>query len=110
MRRKSFIGLFLAMAIFGLFILAAWVGLLTPSAPAGWAQIHAGMSRDDVLRVAGNPSVSAWPEKVVETWQRDGAFCRRRLLVTYSGQKVAAICDGTWLRGYGWLHPRSESQ
>ena len=110
MRRKIFISLLSVAVVFVLFALAAWFGFFTPTAPAGWSQIHVGMSREDVLRVAGTPSVSGWPEKVVETWQRDGAVCRHRLVVGYSGQQVSTVCDGTWLRGFGWLHPRIESQ
>jgi len=91
----------------------AWFGALTPSAPSGWAQVHAGMERDAVLSLAGQPQQSGWPEKIVETWDRSGLICRHRLLVAYRGQQrgdghVESICEGTWLRGYGWLHPRTE--
>lgn len=91
----------------------AWFGALTPSAPFGWAQVHPGMERDMVLSLAGQPQQSGWPEKIVETWERNGLFCRHRLLVAYRGQhqadgKVDSVCEGTWLRGYGWLHPRRE--
>jgi hypothetical protein len=110
MRRKISIAVLLLAFIFIAFVFAAWLGIFTPSAPAGWAQVHTGISRDDVLRLAGAPSVSGWPEKVVETWQRDGAICRHRLVIGYDGQQVASVCDGTWLRGYGWLHPRIETR
>jgi len=59
----------------------AWFGALTPSAPSGWAQVHAGMERDAVLSLAGQPQQSGWPEKIVETWDRSGLICRHRLLV-----------------------------
>jgi hypothetical protein len=110
MRRKISIAILLVGSIFIAFFFAAWLGIFTPSAPAGWAQVHIGISRDDVLRLAGAPSVSGWPEKVVETWQRDGAICHHRLVVGYDGQQVASVCDGTWLRGYGWLHSRIETR
>ncbi len=110
MRRKIFIAACAVVVIFASFIVAVWFGAFTPAAPAGWSQIHAGMSRSDVLRVAGTPKVSGWPEKIVETWQRDGTICHHRLVVSYSGQQVSTVCDGTWLRGFGWLHPRIESQ
>jgi hypothetical protein len=110
MRRKISIAVLLLAFIFIAFVFAAWFGTFTPSAPAGWAQIHTGLSRDDVLRLAGTPSVSGWPEKIVETWQRDGAICRHRLVIGYDGQHVDSVCDGTWLRGYGWLHPRVETK
>jgi len=91
----------------------AWFGALTPSAPSGWVQVHPGMDRDAVLSLAGQPQQSGWPEKIVETWERSGLICRHRLLVAYRGQHqgdghVESICEGTWLRGYGWLHPRRE--
>src|SRR5690348_768739 len=87
----------------------AWFGALTPSAPSGWAQVHLGMGRETVLSLAGAPQQSGWPEKIVETWQRNGPICRHRLLVAYrSDGAVESVCEGTWLRGYGWLHPRTE--
>jgi hypothetical protein len=91
----------------------AWLGALTPSAPSGWAQVHQGMGRDTVLVLAGQPQQSGWPEKIVETWERNGLICRHRLLVAYRGQYrgdgyIESVCEGTWLRGYGWLHPRKE--
>ena len=86
------------MVIFGSVTLAVWFGVFTPAAPAGWSKIHAGMSRDDVLRLAGKPSVSDWPEKIIEMWQYDGAICHHRLVVSYNGQQVSTVCDGTWLR------------
>jgi hypothetical protein len=99
MRRKISIAVLLLALMFVAFVFAAWLGVFTPSAPAGWAQVHAGTSRDEVLRLAGAPSVSAWPEKVVETWQRNGAICRHRLVIGYDGQQVIDVCDGTWLPG-----------
>ena len=110
MRRKISITVFAVAIISTSFAAAMWLGFFTPAAPAGWLQIHAGLSRDEVLRLAGTPTMSGWPEKVVETWQRDGLVCRHRLVISYSGERVTSVADGTWLRGYGWLHPRIESQ
>ena len=94
-------------------VVLAWFGAFTPSAPSGWGQIHLGMGRDAVLALAGTPKNSGWPEKVVEIWERNGVVCRHRLLVAYQAQqrgdgKVESVYEGTWLRGYGWLHPRKE--
>ena len=91
----------------------AWFGEFTPSAPSGWAQVHLGMERDAVLSLAGQPQQSGWPEKIAEAWDRSGLICRHRLIVTYRGRHqgdgyVESVCEGTWLRGYGWLHPRKE--
>jgi hypothetical protein len=91
----------------------AWFGAFTPSAPSGWAQVHLGMERDAVLSLAGQPQQSGWPEKIAEAWDRSGLICRHRLIVTYRGRHqgdgyVESVCEGTWLRGYGWLHPRKE--
>ena len=95
------------------FAATVWLGMLTPSAPAGWSQVHVGMGRDAVLSLAGEPQHSGWPEKVVESWDRSGLICRHRLLVGYRAEQrgdgsVQSVCEGTWLRGYGWLHPRQE--
>jgi hypothetical protein len=110
MRSRISKAVFVLALIFAGFVIAIRFDVFTPAAPAGWAQVHIGMSRDDVLRLAGAPSVSGWPEKVVETWQRNGAICHHRLFVGYDGQQATRVCDGTWLRGYGWLHPRIESK
>ena len=93
----------------------AWSGLLTPAAPSGWARVRAGMDREAVLSLAGAPQHSGWPEKVIETWERKGGICHHRLVVCYRGQGlqdgyVRDVWEGTWLRGYGWLHPRKESR
>ena len=110
MRRKISTTAVLVVVIFCAFVFAAWLGVFTPAAPAGWSDVHAGMNRDDVLRLVGTPTFSGWPEKIVETWQRDGAICRHRLSVDYDGERVTGVCEGTWLRGHGWLHPRIESR
>jgi hypothetical protein len=94
---------------------AAWCGVLVPRAPSGWAQVHAGMDRKEVLALTGAPQLSGWPDKVIETWERKGLLCHRRLVVCYRGQGfedgyVRDVLAGTWLRGYGWLHPRKESR
>ena len=91
----------------------AWFGALTPSAPSEWARVHIGMERDAVLSLAGQPQQSGWPEKIVETWDRGGLVCHHRLFVAYRGEHrgdghVEIVYEGTWLRGYGWLHPRTE--
>lgn len=109
-RRKIYMAALSVVTAFGVLGMAAWMGIFTPTAPADWAQVHIGISRNNVLRLAGAPSASGWPEKPVETWQRDGVICRHRLVVGYDGQQVIQVCDGTWLRGYGWLHPRIETK
>ena len=101
------------LAVPAAFVVMAWSGVLTPSAPSGWRQVHPGMGRDAVLALAGLPQQSGWPEKIVETWDRNGLICRHRLLVAYRAEQrgdgyVDSVCEGTWLRGYGWLHPRKE--
>ncbi len=103
---------FVIAVAFGLML---WSGMLTPSAPSGWAQVHAGMDRDAVIFLAGSPEQSGSPEKIVETWERRGTICHRRLYVCYRGEGfqdgyVRDVSEGTWLRGFGWLHPRRESR
>jgi hypothetical protein len=109
-RRRIFIaGVSVVIISCGL-VLAVWLDAFTPKAPAGWSKVHAGMTRDEVLRLAGTPTFSGWPEKIAETWQRDGFPAHRRLFIVYQGEQVISVCDGTWLRGYGWMHPRTESR
>lgn len=101
------------LGLLSTFAALLWSGVLTPSVPAGWSQVHAGMERDVVLSLVGKPQQSGWPEKVVETWERSGFVCRHRLLVSYrveqgSNGHVDSVCEGTWLRGFGWVNPRKE--
>ena len=109
MRRKISIAVVLLVVI-AVFIVLAAFDVFTPTAPAAWAQVHAGMSRTEVLALVGTPRQSAWPEKIAETWERSGLVSHRRLFVVYEGQQVQEVWDGTWLRGYGWFHPRRESR
>jgi len=87
-----------------------WFGTFTPAAPGEWAKIHPGMTRSEVLKFAGTPRESGWPENVTETWQRDGLICHRRLFIWYRDERVLDLSEGTWLRGCGWLRRRIESQ
>jgi len=112
-RQKIAIFSAVVLAAFFMFAAMVWFGVLTPPVPAGWAQVHIGMGRDAVLSLAGQPQQSGWPEKVVETWERNGLICRHRLLVSYRAEQrgngyVDSAYEGTWLRGYGWVHPRKE--
>jgi hypothetical protein len=102
----TFIGLPVCVA---LFVLLALAGVFTPSAPVGWAQVRPGMTRTQVLSLAG-PTLSAWPEKPFEAWSRPGVISERRLHVFYEGERVTLVREGTWFRVYGWLRPRVESQ
>jgi len=108
MRRKIII----TVAVLVLFALAFAVCLFSGafSLPAAWSRVHAGMSRTEVLALVGTPQQSGWPEKIAETWQINGLVAHRRLFVVYDGERVQHVCDGTWIRGYGWWRPRKESQ
>jgi len=104
-----------ALVIVVAFGVMGWSGMLTLSAPSGWAQVHAGMDRDAVISLAGSPQQSGWPENIAETWERRGPICHHRLYVCYRGERfqdgyVRDVSEGTWLRGFGWLHPRRESR
>ncbi len=115
MRRRIVIVAAIALVIAASFGTMAWSGVLTPTAPPGWAQVHAGLNRSAVLSLAGSPQQSGWPENVTETWERRGAICNHRLFVCYRGRHledgyVQDVWEGTWLRGYGWLHPRKDSK
>jgi hypothetical protein len=81
-----------------------------PTAPAAWAQVHVGMNRAQVLTLVGPSPESGWPENITETWHRKRVLSQRRLFVLYEGDRVKEVCDGTWLRGYGWCQPRIETK
>lgn len=108
MRRKVTILVTAFVAMAGLVALVCFTS--PPAAPLGWAQVHPGMSRAQVLTLAGPPPRSGWPENTTETWQRKRFFSERRLFVVYQGEVVESVCDGTWLPGYGWHQPRIETQ
>jgi hypothetical protein len=101
----AFVGVLVCVA---LFLVLAVADVFTPSAPAGWAEVRPGMTRTQVLALAG-ATLSAWPEKPFEAWTRQGVVAERRLHVFYEGERVRLVRDGTWFRVYGWFHPRVES-
>jgi hypothetical protein len=109
MRRKIIIAFGVALVIVAAFIFCVFFGVLAPIAPPIWGQIHAGMTRSKVLALVGTPSQSGWPEKIAETWERSGLVSHRRLFVIYDGERIQHLWDGTWVRGFGWSHPREES-
>jgi hypothetical protein len=84
-------------------------GVFAPTPPSGWHQVHAGMTRSQVLALVGTPQQSGWPENIAETWERRGLVCHRRLFIIYDGERVQHLYDGIWVRGFGWSHPRRES-
>ncbi|MEO6034341.1 MAG: hypothetical protein ABIQ35_03715 [Verrucomicrobiota bacterium] len=97
----------LLAVVFGVCLFA---GVFSPTAPKAWNQVHAGMSRSQVLSIIGSPQQTGWPEKIVETWQLSGLVSYRRLFIIYDGERVQEIWDGTWIRGYGWSRPRRDSR
>jgi hypothetical protein len=77
--------------------------------PTPWAQIHPGMTRSNVLAIAGTPQQSGWPENVAETWRKGSKIMQYRLVVVYENGIVRDVCEGTWVPYYGWLRPRIET-
>jgi hypothetical protein len=116
MRRKIFVAIVLGGCVLVTsFVFGVRLGIFTPIAPAGWSQIHTGMSREQVLQLIGTPQQSGWPEDIAETWEIRGAICSRRLFINYKSEErgvgqVEELCEGTWLTGLGWMHPRIERQ
>jgi len=110
MSNKVIIALGVVVLVIAVFVFCTFFGVFTPNQPAGWSQVHAGMSRSEVLALVGKPQRSGWPENVAETWQRSGLVSHRRLFIIYEGERVQHVWDGTWVRGFGWWHPRRESQ
>lgn len=64
-------------------VMMGFVTRLTRSAPAAWHQIHVGMHRSNILELVGPAQAGMYPEKIVETWYRDGALGIRKLAVSY---------------------------
>jgi hypothetical protein len=108
MRRKAIITVAVVLLVIA-FGAALFSGLFSPHAPTAWSQVHAGMSRTQVLALVGTPQQSGWPEKIAETWQLSGLVSHRRLFIIYDGERVQQVWDGTWVRGFGWSRPRRES-
>jgi len=109
MRRKTVIAVGVVLPLVIAFGVCLFSGLLSPPAPAAWSQVHAGMSRSQVLALVGTPQQSGWPENIAETWQLSGLVSHRRLFIIYDGERVQHVWDGTWVRGYGWSRPRRDS-
>src|SRR5262249_14917034 len=103
-----------ALCTAALLSIMAWFDLLTPAAPPGWKAVRVGMTREAALSFAGAPQISGWPEKIIETWERRGLICHRRMYVHYNydggpqeNGRVQWVSEGTWLRGYGLHQPGS---
>lgn len=109
MRHKIPIAIVL-LVIVGALLAIAVVGVFIPTEPEAWTRVHIGMNRTEVIALVGTPQHSGWPEMVIETWERKGFVFQRRLNVVYQGEWVEKAWMGTWLRGYGWLHPPRESR
>jgi hypothetical protein len=110
MRRQLIIVTGLLVLIFGAFVFLLLAVIFTPKAPAGWGQIHVGMTRSQVITLIGAPQQSGWPENITEMWERRGLISRRRLFILYDGEhygeRVQHLSDGTWVPGFGWSHRR----
>lgn len=109
MSRRVIITIGVILMLLTAFTLCLLSGMFTPAAPSGWDQVHAGMSRSEVLTLVGTPQQSGWPENIAETWERRGLVSHRRLFIIYEGERVHDLYDGMWVRGFGWSHPRRES-
>ncbi len=114
-RRKLCVSIAIGLFIVASLLVMTWFDLLTPAAPSGWKAVHVGMTREAVLSSAGAPQISGYPEKIIETWERKGPICNRKMYVGYDAEdrdakwNVRWVLEGTWLRGYGWLHPPRKS-
>jgi len=81
--------------IFGLFT------PLTPSAPVTWHRVHAGMHRASILELVGETQWGMYPEKILETWQRDGTLGIRKLEVWYQNHgddRATMVCEYVYWR------------
>lgn len=94
--------------VVGLFV-CLFEGVFAAAAPSSWKQVHAGMTRTEVLALVGQPQTSGWPENIAETWDMPGLVAHRRLFIVYEGERVKHLWDGNWVRGFGWSRPRRES-
>lgn len=102
----------LSLGILGLPVIFGWITPFTPQAPATWHQIHVGMQRSNILALVGSPTTSGYPEKILETWCRDGAFGLRKLEVWYErypDERASTVREYVyWRPSQRYLHTRSE--
>src|SRR5258705_11842261 len=102
--KKSYRGRTIAF-ITSLFFLSAlaipvFIGVktpLTPAAPPAWHQVHVGMQRSDILALAGPAQKGMYPEKILETWVRDGFLGICKLNSWYENH---ADEPATWVYDY----------
>lgn len=95
-------------------VIVGWVTPLTPPTPPEWNQIHAGMSRSNIIALLGPAQAGGWPLKAVETWYRDGTLGLRKLDVYYSGEgddRASRVREYIfWRPGRRHIVERSETQ
>jgi hypothetical protein len=80
----------------------------TPAAPATWTRVASGMTRSEIIALAGPPQTGGYPEKVIETWYISGGVGTRQMFVHYDGAgKAATVTEGIfWPFGRGFIETR----
>lgn len=100
----------LVFAVLGSLVIFGLVTPFTPPVPPPWHQVHAGMQRSNILALVGAPTISGYPEKIVETWRRDGAFGLRKLEVWYQNypdERASIVCEYIyWRPSRRYIHTR----
>jgi len=93
-------------------VIVGMVTPLTPSAPPAWHEVHVGMHRSNILALVGPAQTGMYPEKIVETWYREGILGLRKLDVCYenSGDDRATMVREFvyWRPSQRYIYTRTE--
>lgn len=112
-RRITIIALALAL-VAGLAypVVVGVVTPLTPPAPPAWHEVHVGTPRSNILALIGPAQTGMYPEKIVETWYRDGILGLRKLEVCYQNpgdDKATMVREFVyWRPSQRYIHTRTE--
>ena len=111
-RFKVIAWILLAFAVLVSPIIFGVVTPLTPSAPPAWHQVHVGMQRSNILELVGAAQTGMYPDKIVETWYRDGVLGLRKLDVWYKNypdDKATTVREYIyWRPSHRYIHTRTE--
>src|SRR5437868_3488500 len=82
MKNSASKSLLVVLLILALSLPLVWARLVAP-VPSEWVDVHAGMERSEIHRVAGLPPGGNFEEERLERWAKNSVLVQRKLDVWY---------------------------